>query len=330
MDRLQKSRHLGAISFFSSLERRMAKKPARYAATNKNLIEHALEPAMRWLIATALDGATMTYGDLKDRLETEENFSTVFAIRIGFVAGVLMNRIQEVEPRAPLINVLVVNQGDRQPSKGAGSFMATRFNNPLLKSETYKQRNPARWKSYSERAAAEVYAYPPDGWSKLYRRVFGRSLTPGEIEMERKKRQDGNEHDFGVGKGKYGAGGEGEHHKSLRLWVTANPQKVRRSFAGARSETEFDLDSGDRVDAVYHLPNRTVVVEVKSRISNLIDLRRGAFQCIKYRAVKAAMDVRMGVSVQAILVTEMKLPGEIAALLKQHGILHFEAPLIRS
>lgn len=61
-------------------------------------------------------------------------------------------------------------------------------------------------------------------------------------------------------------------------------QRVRRSFAGARSETEFNLNSGDRVDAVYHLPSQTVVVEVKSRISNLVDLRRGAFQCIKYQA----------------------------------------------
>jgi hypothetical protein len=154
-------------------------------------------------------------------------------------------------------------------------------------------------------------------------------LIAGEIERERNKRQDGKENDFGVGKGKYGAGGEGGYHKSLRIWVTVNPHKVRRSFAGARSETEFDLDSGDRVDAVYHLASRTVVVEVKSRISNLIDLRRGVYQCIKYRAVKAAMDVRTGVSVQAILVTETKLPGEIAALLKQHDVMHFQAPLAR-
>jgi len=68
----------------------MTKEPTRYAGTNENLIEHALEPAMRWLIAVALDGATITYGDLKRRLETEENFSTVFATRIGLVAGELI------------------------------------------------------------------------------------------------------------------------------------------------------------------------------------------------------------------------------------------------
>jgi hypothetical protein len=144
--------------------------------------------------------------------------------------------------------------------------MATRFRNPRLKSESYKRHHPANWKSYVERAAAEVYAYSPEEWSNLYRRVFGSSLAANEIETERKKRQNGNEDDFGTGKGKYGAGGEGEYHKALRLWVIANAQIVRSSFTGARSETEFCLDSGDRVDAVYHLIDRTIVVE-ESRAS---------------------------------------------------------------
>jgi hypothetical protein len=100
----------------------MNKESAPYAGTNKNLIEDALEPAMRRLIATALDGNTMTYGDVKRRLEGEANFSTVFTSKIGYVVGELMNKIQEVEPKAPLITVLVVNQRDG-PSRGpAGSW----------------------------------------------------------------------------------------------------------------------------------------------------------------------------------------------------------------
>ncbi len=90
----------------------MDKKPAQYAATNENLTEYALKPAMKWLIATALDGSKMTYGELKKRLENEASFSTIFATRIGFVAGSLMSKIQETDPHAPLINVLVVNQQD--------------------------------------------------------------------------------------------------------------------------------------------------------------------------------------------------------------------------
>jgi hypothetical protein len=65
----------------------MTKRPARYAPTNENLIEHALEPTMRWLIASALDGTTMTYGEVKQPLESEASFSTVFATRIGHVAS---------------------------------------------------------------------------------------------------------------------------------------------------------------------------------------------------------------------------------------------------
>jgi hypothetical protein len=240
-----------------------------------------------------------------------------------------MNHIQAVEPDAPLINVLVVNQQDRMPSKGAGSYMATKFRNPKLASKGYKQRYAASWREHFERAAAEVYAYSPAEWLTLYQRVFGGGLDDLVIEAERDRRHNGKENDYETGSHKYGAGGEGQHHRALRLWVTANPAKVRRGFSAARTETEFRLDSGDRIDAVYHLENRTVVLEVKSRISNEVDLRRGVYQCIKYRAVKEAMDVRKQVPVEAFLVTEAKLPGEIIALLRLHDIRHFIAPLVR-
>src|SRR5687767_2935440 len=98
-----------------------------FAATNDNLAAHALQPVMEWLIPVALDGDTVTYGAIRNRLESEAGFSKVFTTRIGFVAGALMERILSVDPNAPLINVLVVNQEDGLPSKGAGGFMARRF-----------------------------------------------------------------------------------------------------------------------------------------------------------------------------------------------------------
>ncbi|MQY44352.1 hypothetical protein GG681_17035 [Epibacterium sp. SM1969] len=299
------------------------------SATNENLFQHALAPTMRWLIATALDGSTMTYGAVKARLEAEEGFSTVFATRIGLVAGTLMERIQQVDANAPLINVLVVNQEDRMPSEGAGSFMAARFKKPKLRISNYKQCSPEKWRSYFERAAAEVYATSGEEWAQLYERVFDEELSKGEIAIERRKRQNGKEDDFGAGDRKYGSCGESKFHKELRLWVTRNPQKIRGSFSGARTDTEVALDSGDRIDVVYHLKDRTIVLEVKSRISNDVDLRRGVFQCVKYRAVKAAMDVRENVPVEAILVTETDPPGEIKALLKQHQISHRKVPFER-
>jgi len=307
----------------------MARVPVRYSATNQNLLDYALEPTMRWLITVALAGTKIQYGEIKRRLENEEGFSTIFATRIGYVAGSLMDKIHNVDRKAPLINVLVVSQKDEQPSDGAGSFMAARFNKPLLAWEGAKEKYPKQWEIFSDRAAGQVYKYSPEDWADLYRRVFGRILKIDDIENEREKRQVGNENDFGAGKHKYGAGGESEYHRSLRLWITANPAMVRRTFAEARTETEFYLDSADRVDVVYHLPDRTIVLEVKSKISNDIDLRRGVYQCVKYRAVKKAMDVRNNIQIEAILVTEEPISGEIEALLKQNKIRHYQAPSVR-
>jgi hypothetical protein len=301
-----------------------------YTATNENLIKHGLAPAMRWLIAVALDGSTITYGELKVRLEDQVGFSAIFTTRTGFVAGELMEKILEVEPDAPLINVLVVNQKDRQPSSGAGGFMAYRFGEPRLDHEDAKQKYPELWERTFRRAAGEVYSYTEAQWSSLFTRVFGTQLGSERIERDRKKRHEGTEKD-GIPTGrKYGPGGEGPFHKSLRLWVKENPRAIKAAFTDASTETEVDLDSGDRVDVVYKLADRIVVLEVKSRISDEIDLRRGVFQCVKYRAVRKAMDVRDGAVIEAYLITETPLSGEISARLKRHSIRHFQAPQNRS
>lgn len=298
----------------------------KFSATNENLAEYALEPTMRRLIAVALDGDTVTYGDIKAMLETEEDFSTVFATRIGFVAGTLMHRLQDVDPKAPLINVLVVNQIDRQPSKGAGSFMAERFGVPKLAKDDAKQKHPALWEEHYERAASEVYAYKEKDWAKLFKKAFGTDLNLAAIADERDERMKGAEQDgLDYNNRRYGKGGEGPEHAALRKWVTDNPGAIKKAFSKARTDTEVDLFSGDRVDSVYYCEDRTVVLEVKSRISNEIDMRRGVYQCIKYRAVKAAMDVRDNPVVEAYLVTETEVSGEIKGLLKLHKIKHFIA-----
>ena len=302
---------------------------SKLAATNKNFCEYALAPTMRWLIATALNGSTMTYGTVQAKLQSEVGFSSFYAVRIGFVVGELMNRILNVDANSPLINVLAVNQKTNLPSKGINGYMAKYFHNSRLESPDYRLRYPKKWRNYFDRAAAEVYATSSAEWAALYKKVFRENLRKGELADVRKKGHNGKEVDFGAGPGKYGSGGEGKYHKSLRLWVKDNPDKVRRSYVGARTDTEFHLDSGDRIDVVYHLENRTIVLEVKSRISNDVDLLRGVYQCIKYRAVKCAMDVRTEVPIEAVLVTESDPSGKIKALLKQHSILHFKAPLNR-
>lgn len=110
------------------------------------------------------------------------------------------------------------------------------------------------------------------------------------------------------------------------MWVKNNPGKIKKSYKNFRSDTEVVLDSADRVDVVYYDRNMTVVIEVKSCDSNDDDLRRGIFQCIKYRAVMKAMDIRSEPKVDALLVTQKDLPGNLEFLLRRNEIKHFKAP----
>ena len=52
-----------------------------------------------------------------------------------------------------------------------------------------------------------------------------------------------------------------------------NSAKSEERLDGARAETEVDLLSGDRIDAVIYVENATVAVEVK----NSVDLERGIY-----------------------------------------------------
>jgi hypothetical protein len=63
---------------------------------------------MRYLIAAALDGSTMTYGEAKSRLESEVGFSTIFTIKMGWVVGTMVDRLpgsmMRPRPRTALWN----------------------------------------------------------------------------------------------------------------------------------------------------------------------------------------------------------------------------------
>ncbi len=78
--------------------------------------------------------------------------------------------------------------------------------------------------------------------------------------------------------------------------------------------------SGDRVDVVFCAEREIVAIEVKSRDSNWADLRRGIYQCVKYKAVLLAQDDCL--PVDSWLVTETALDGDLKALAKKLGVKH--------
>ena len=282
-------------------------------ATTDNLKHHASAPLAQWLIHAAKRRSSVTYGEAKRRLETEFEFDTIFPTRIGIPAGALMYRILKIQPDCPLLNILLVRQSDCMPGEGAGPFMADYLEKPRLAKTGYRDGNLQQWRAACDEIATDVYAFMD--WDRIYRKAFGERLPAATSSW-------GTEHD-GIS---HTRKGEGANHKALRLWVRDNPGQVRRSFADFETDTEVILDSADRVDVVYYGSTSTVVIEVKSVDSDDADLRRGVFQCIKYRAVMEAMDMRSKPQVVPVLVTQTPLPGDLADLARRHGIWHFKAP----
>lgn len=289
------------------------------SGTNENLKKYAVPPVARWLIDAAKGDDTLTYSEAKLFLSQDHGFGTIFPTRLGFVAGDLMERIHAKEPDAPLLNMLLVNQADRYPGEGVCSFMADYFDESWLANKSNRKRRWNKWREYADYAMQEAYAYKR--WDEVYRKVFEEELV-----------EDGPFHqDPAEADGKPGgrAGGEGPNHRALRLWVMKNPDKITPRLKILKSVTEFELPSADRVDVVYLADDKSVVIEVKSRDSNHLDLKRGVYQCIKYRAVKEAADGRKKADILAILVTEGPLPGDLEALAKLHRIRHVEVPRSR-
>ena len=66
--------------------------------------------------------------------------------------------------------------------------------------------------------------------------------------------------------------------------------------------------SGDKVDVMFIAHDKFRAVEVKSLKSNDDDLKRGIYQCVKYREVKSAEIAPYEADVEAILVVERELP----------------------
>ena len=150
--------------------------------------EHATVPLTAWLIHAAKSHGTMTYAEAKRRLEEECGFGRIFTVRMGRAAGAAMDRIQDHSPRAPLLNVLLVQAGTRLPGAGAPAIWrgGTRASVGLRRKDAYRH---ADWRSVIEEEVRRVYAYPR--WDALYREVYGRRL-PGAAPVPPGREMDGN------------------------------------------------------------------------------------------------------------------------------------------
>lgn len=117
-------------------------------------------------------------------------------------------------------------------------------------------------------------------------------------------------------------GGESDEHRALKEFVLKHPELVGAP-QGCFAATEYDLLSADCIDVFFRTDAAWIGVEVKSRKSDDLDLERGVYQVVKYRAVltaQALIHASAGrPAIEVYLATERALPAwlqKVAATLR--------------
>jgi hypothetical protein len=257
------------------------------------------------LVEYARHRSPITYGEW-DREIVERGLGRhMIAVRYGGPAGVIGNACQAYANNskipAPLINLMVVNQGNGMPGKGADPYIKEhcwkiqgRKVNPESLSQTEK-------KALIDQAHTEIFDF--SHWAEVLN-AYGLKETERTTNVlahpPRRRPNPSGWH----------TGPESEAHKTLKRSIAENPQLVKLP-KGQKGKEEHRLWSGDEVD-VYFAESSTAV-EVKTHNAHFDELHRGIFQCVKYRAVLRAQQIydRIIPTAECILAVGGRLPRDL-------------------
>lgn len=212
--------------------------------------------------------------------------------QIGHFLGCIDDVIKSLDKDIPTLNALVVNKKTLLPSYG--------FEYVYPDYETYSLDHK---QAIVDKANKNAHNYD---WSWVLKKL---NLKPFELLH---KEELANLRNL-IGKQSH-HGGESKVHERLKQYVANHPKRLDITNL-QRTEVEFGLLSGDRLDVFFETLYEKIAVEVKSHISDEADITRGIFQCVKYKAVLEAENILDSTNkeVYSILVIE----GHLSDLQKQ-------------
>jgi hypothetical protein len=223
---------------------------------------------------------------------------------LNFVLGSVGQSLIELGTRwgeaIPPIQCLVINQKDELPGQGFGWFMS--------ESADWRGLTKRQKATLTQAVMQQIYAYPK--WGRV---LHAFELTPAKYNYAEV---------VGLASGRYGGGGESEDHWRLKDYVRHRPSIVGLARRFGPGIVEKGIPSGDRLDVFFDAGDEWVGVEVKSARSDEVDLVRGLFQCVKYKAVLNAMLVseQRDANARAVLVLEGILPTRLIPLKHMLGV----------
>lgn len=256
------------------------------------------------LVRQAWAGRPIYYGDIARELgmANPRNMNYV----LGSVGRSLELLAADWNVQIPPLQVLVVNVGSDLPGEGFTEFI----DDP----EAFKKAPLFQRKRTIESLAARVRAYPR--WRDVLQ-ALGASLPPAPdldalIPVGERHRLVGQ--------------GESPAHLELKLFISRNPDLVEVKDIVREAEIEYSFPSSDTADVLFTTKTTLVAVEVKSALSSEMDLLRGIFQCVKYRALLDAVIAveQRELIATALLAIEGTLPESLRTIASTLGVSVFD------
>lgn len=265
--------------------------------SGEQLYQQRARNALPILVQQAMANEKIYYGDLAKELDmpNARNLNDVLDC-IGN-AILELNKLLPAEDKIPLINGIVVNQQTGLPGDSV-HFIREKL-------------DPRQKEARVNKELADVFSYGK--WSFVLNEL-GLKMPDnlGSRLIESTTHQ--------------GKGGESVAHKRLKKYIADHPEIVGLKKSLGPGETEIELPSGDTPDVLFQNSKSRIAVEVKSRKSNENDLKRGLFQCVKYRAIlKACRSVEIGsYEADALLAIEGELTKDLIRIKNTLGVEVFE------
>lgn len=258
--------------------------------------------ALPLLVRQAQAGTPIYYSDLAHelRIPNPRNLNSV----LGSIGTAIEGLSKKWKEKIPPIQCLVVNKTTGLPGEGIGWF--------ITKKEDFRKLPRRQQRSLVEAELQKVFTYPK--WNAVLREL---ELQPIHSDFSRLITQVAA----------FREGGESDAHKRLKLYVSAHPESVGLDRNVGKGEVEYLLPSGDTVDVLFQHKGEWIAVEVKASLSDRLDVARGLFQCVKYRAVIEAVQATRSLdqNARALLVLEGALPAELIPVKNTLGVEVVEA-----
>jgi len=256
--------------------------------------------ALPLLVAQAKAKNTITYGQFAKEMEmpNPRNLNKV----LGAVGSELKNLGKEWGEEIPPLTCLVINKHEKTPQRGIGFYMPP---------EEFEKLSHARQEEVLHHVNSDIWDYKR--WDDVLHHFGLEPVIPAKSKTLEAIAE----------KVKYGrGGGESEEHRRLKEYVKQNPHLIGlpKTLGG---QTEYMFLSNDEIDVLFKSNAIWIGVEVKAAHSDPVDIMRGLFQCVKYKAlIEAAQRYEQAdVCSRVLLVLEGALPPELRRVV---GLLKIE------